>query len=392
MVAACPFPEPRGTPTRILRMAEALAGRGHEVHVVSYHLGQPIDSPSIKIHRIPNIKTYQKRTPGPSCQKLLVLDPLLVIKLIALLRRYEIDLIHAHHFEGMLASWYAHKLFNKPLVFDIHTLLESELPYYGSGFPLSLKKHVGRLFDRIVPHFANQLIAVSDEIKEKLIKQHGYTKRQIPVIPNGMELELFGDIGVSGCSKEGQSKTLVFSGNLSLYQRIDLLLEAFREVCNQRSDVHLKMLTASDFSSYEVLARELGVRERIDVKECQLEDLPNELASATIALNPRTECDGLPQKLLNYMAAGIPVVSFEGSAKHFLHGQHGLVVENGNTKEFADAIVKILDHPERGKKYGEDARSFVLNEMSWDKTAANVEEIYDQILCETQSNEGRVRP
>ncbi|CAN5167478.1 hypothetical protein BH20GEM2_BH20GEM2_04590 [soil metagenome] len=35
MVAACPLPAPRGTPIRILRLAEALALRGHEVHLVT---------------------------------------------------------------------------------------------------------------------------------------------------------------------------------------------------------------------------------------------------------------------------------------------------------------------------------------------------------------------
>ena len=40
VVAACPFPAPRGTPIRILRLSEALAARGHRVHVVAYDAGQ----------------------------------------------------------------------------------------------------------------------------------------------------------------------------------------------------------------------------------------------------------------------------------------------------------------------------------------------------------------
>ena len=39
MLAACPFPAARGTPIRILRIAEELARRGHDVDVVTYHLG-----------------------------------------------------------------------------------------------------------------------------------------------------------------------------------------------------------------------------------------------------------------------------------------------------------------------------------------------------------------
>ena len=47
MVAACPFPAPRGTPIRALRLAEALAARGHRVHVVTYHYGQGEVHPNV---------------------------------------------------------------------------------------------------------------------------------------------------------------------------------------------------------------------------------------------------------------------------------------------------------------------------------------------------------
>ena len=81
MIAACPFPSPRGTPIRILRLAEGLSQRGHEVHVLTYHLGEEPENQSFRIHRIQNVRTYQKISPGPSYQKLMVLDPLLAIKL-----------------------------------------------------------------------------------------------------------------------------------------------------------------------------------------------------------------------------------------------------------------------------------------------------------------------
>ena len=50
-----------------------------------------------------------------------------------------------------------------------------------------------------------------------------------------------------------------------------------------------------------------------------------------IALNPRVDCDGLPVKLLNYMATGRAIVSFAGSAEILEHEQTGLVVPSGDT-------------------------------------------------------------
>ncbi|MCK5405179.1 MAG: hypothetical protein KAI75_08095, partial [Desulfobulbaceae bacterium] len=65
MIDACPFPFARGTPVRIHRMTESLARRGHEVHVVTYHLGDETDHPPFQLHRTWDVKYYRNCSPGP---------------------------------------------------------------------------------------------------------------------------------------------------------------------------------------------------------------------------------------------------------------------------------------------------------------------------------------
>ena len=60
-----------------------------------------------------------------------MLDPLLTYKLRQLLKAHSFDVIHAHHYEGLLAALCARGRRNPPVVFDSHTLLETELPHYG---------------------------------------------------------------------------------------------------------------------------------------------------------------------------------------------------------------------------------------------------------------------
>ena len=55
VVAACPFPHERGTPVRIRRLAEGLAARGHDIHVATYHLGDAVDLPGVRTHRIRSV-------------------------------------------------------------------------------------------------------------------------------------------------------------------------------------------------------------------------------------------------------------------------------------------------------------------------------------------------
>jgi glycosyltransferase involved in cell wall biosynthesis len=380
MVAACPFPAPRGTPARIACLAEALASTGHEVHVITYHLGDPNPGQSYSIHRIPHIPTYAKYSPGPSFQKLVLLDPLLTIKVTSFLRGHEVDIIHAHHVEGVLAAWLPRRLFGIPLIFDVHTLLQSELPTYKLGLPRKAKRALGQALDRRVPRIADHIVSVSSEIRDKLTREWRIDPGRISVIPNGVRSELFHPPSSPEAAGGEPSRTLVFAGTLAPYQRIDLMLRAFARARQIRPDVRLKVLSTDDFTPYEGLARELGVEDAIQVRSCGFSELPSELEGAAAGLSPRTECDGLPQKILNYMAAGLPVVASEGSAKHLVHRRHGLVVPNDDEVALSEAILEILADPATGKGYGKNGRDFVDREMSWGRAARDLEDVYRMVL------------
>jgi glycosyltransferase involved in cell wall biosynthesis len=380
MVAACPFPYPRGTPIRIYRMAEALSQRGHEVHVVTYHLGELAKEVPFRIHRIPDVKTYRKYSPGPTYQKLVILDSLLAIKLFRVLRTHEIDLIHAHHYEGLLVSSYVSKWTKHPLVYDAHTLLDSELPAYDIGLPKKISRVMGRYLDRWVPKRAAHIITVTDKIRTKLIEDSGIAPDDITVVTNGVEYQHFDSMSDKSNVLPNGRKTFVFTGNFAAYQRIDLLLKIFREVLDQRQDVRLLLISDYSFDHYEQLAKTLKIREYIDIVRSDFYNLPRLLANADIALNPRTDCDGLPQKLLNYMAAGRPIVSFEGSAINLEHRKTGLVVENGNIYAFAKAILLLLEDSTLTQILGENAKRHVSSEYTWKETALKTELIYEHIL------------
>ena len=380
MVAACPFPYPRGTPIRICRMAEALALKGHEVHVVTYHLGDEVKEAPFKIHRIPDVKTYRKYSPGPTYQKLLVLDSLLAIKLYKFVKTHEVDLIHAHNYEGLIVSHCVRRWTRDPLIYDAHTLLESELPLYRLGLPKWIKKGIAQHLDRWLPKWADHIITVTDEIREKLIRDASVPPEDITVVTNGVECEHFNVMPEDRKTLKKAGKTLVFTGNLAPYQGIDLLIRAFREVLNRRQDVRLLIISDSSFAPYEPLANTLEIRGHIDIVRSDFDNLPKHLAGADVALNPRTDCDGIPQKLLNYMAAGKPIVSFEGSAKNLEHGRTGWVVENGNIPDFARAILYLLENSQLAQKLGANAKNHVISDYSWEKTAEKIEAVYKHIL------------
>jgi glycosyltransferase involved in cell wall biosynthesis len=347
MVAACPFPADRGTPARIFHMANELARRGHHVDVVTYHLGDRTRPSAFRVRRIVTIKTYRKLSPGPTLQKVLIVDFCLATKLVATLRRARYDIIHAPCYHGRFARVLA---------------------------------WIGRVLDRNLPGRADQVIVVSEEIRGRLI-EYGIPADIVSLVPNGVE-ESFFNAQRPPAAMTGRSAPprLVFAGNLAPYQGIDLLLRAFAESRWRRPGLRLRILSSSPFAAYEALAMELGVRHAIELVHPSLDDLPAELAAADILLNPRVTGAGLPQKMLNYMAAGRPIVSFAGTARYLDHERNALIVADGDVSSFADAILRLIGDRALATRLGNAARELAREQLSWSRTARGVEDVYARLL------------
>jgi glycosyltransferase involved in cell wall biosynthesis len=378
MIAACPFPWPRGTPIRIHRIAEAMARRGHAVHVVTYHLGQELADPPFVVHRIRDVPLYRRTSPGPTLRKLFLLDPMLAGLLRRLHREIGFDLVHAHHYEGLLVA--SHALRGIPIVYDAHTLLASELPTYRLALPRAWVRTVAPWLDRYLPRRADRIIAVSEAIRHALTTLGASAPERVHVIPNGVEWERFPV--ERGITPDGP--TVIFTGNLAPYQRVDLMLQAFALLHARRADARLMIVTDSPFTPYEALARRLGVRASVDLRRATFPEQPAILAAATVAVNPRIQCDGIPQKVLNYMAAGLPVATFESSAGPLRHEVTGLSVPDGDTAAMAAALERLLTDRVLARTLGDAARDQARREFSWDQVAARVEDVYRKAIAEAR--------
>ena len=378
VIAACPFPWPRGTPIRIHRISEAVARRGHAVHVITYHLGQELADPPFVVHRIPDVALYRRTKPGPTVRKLLLLDPMLVRLLRRLHRKIGFDLVHAHHYEGLLVA--SHALRGIPIVYDAHTLLASELPMYRLALPRRLVRAIAPSLDRYLPRRADHIIAVSEAIRHTLTTVGASAPERVHVIPNGVEWERFpADWGITV-----DTPTVVFAGNLAPYQGVDLMLQAFALLHDHRPDARLLIVTDARFTPHEALARRLGVRAAVDLRRATFAEQPAILAAATVAINPRVHCDGIPQKVLNYMAAGLPVVTFESSAGPLRHEVTGLCVSDGDTAAMAGALERLLTDRVLARTLGDAARAQARREFSWDQVAVRVEEVYRKAMAEAR--------
>jgi glycosyltransferase involved in cell wall biosynthesis len=378
VVAACPLPFPRGTPIRVARLSEALAALGHSVDVVTYGTGVGTLDPTVRVHRIKELGGIDVSAPGPSLGKLLVLDPRLVSRLRRLRQERSFDLVHAHHYEGLLVARAAAR--DLPVVYDAHTILETELPAYAPWLPDGIKRSAGRAIDRRLPRFSSFVIAVSEVLRDHLVSRRIVHPERIDVVGNGVEIGTR-PRQVTAHDEGGDGGIVAYAGNLAPYQGIEHLLEAFRRVVDSRPASRLRIFTESNFDRFEGLARDLGIRDRLDVRAVPPAELHEALRGAHVAVNPRPQCDGVPQKNLNYMAACVPLVAFAGSLHPGRDGVSGVAVRSISGAALGSAILGLLERPAERSSLAEAARREVESDYTWERQAERVTGVYERMLA-----------
>ena len=94
------------------------------------------------------------------------------------------------------------------------------------------------------------------------------------------------------------------------------------------------------------------------------------------------EMDGLPIKLFEYMAAGVPVIASNFPLWHSILDASGagLIVDPEDPHAIASAMRWIIENPSQAAAMGARGRQAVLDRFNWDAEAAKLLAMYDRIL------------
>jgi len=110
------------------------------------------------------------------------------------------------------------------------------------------------------------------------------------------------------------------------------------------------------------------------------EDTRKILHHARVAVSPRSSFSGFPVKNLNARATGLPVVACRGSAFGFEPGRTGLAVPDRDPDALADALVELLQDPERARSYGLAGRRLMNERYTRERMIAGIEGVWSSAL------------
>jgi len=295
-----------------------------------------------------------------------------VKRMVKIIKRENIDLIHANGSRCMIYGGIAARLCRKPVVWHVR-ITQSE-----------------PLLDRFLASLASMVVVISQEVKTKRFSWLE-NKEKVEVVYNGVDLELYIKKPKNDSLRRefGLSEGAPLVGTLSqLHPKKghQFFLKAARRVSESFPDCGFlimgKDITArGDYlTRLKELTRELGIEGRV-VYAGFREDIPSVMASIDcLVLSSLEEAFG--RVLIEAMAASKPVVATRvgGVPEIVIDGKTGFLVSPADEEALARGIVYLLQNSEVAVKMGQEGRSRVEELFSLEEHVAHMEAIYNLVL------------
>jgi glycosyltransferase involved in cell wall biosynthesis len=230
----------------------------------------------------------------------------------------------------------------------------------------SLERRILCSYSRVIAVSADDVLAL-----QRLVS------RPIDVIPNGVDLDYFGN--VSPLPRETEN-TVVYTGHMRYIANIDAMQYFVQEIWPliRQEQPTSKLLIVGGDPAPEVwdLQQHPGV-----TVVGAVPDVRPYLAASTVAIVPLRLGAGTRLKILEALAAGRPVVSTTVGAEGLdLLPEHDLLLAD-TPATFAAAVLELFARPQTAQTLAAQGQATVRDRYSWSHIAATFSSLLRESLA-----------
>ncbi|NIM92798.1 MAG: glycosyltransferase [Anaerolineales bacterium] len=389
MIAPQPFLVPRGTPISVYQRLCALSSLGHEVDLLTYHVGEDVDIPGVKIHRIPRIPWIKEVKAGPSWRKLF-LDVFIVWKAIVMLSRRRYDVIHSHE-EAAFFSIPLSVLFRTHHLYDMHSRLPRQLENFNFGNVPPIIK-LFEILERWTLRTCDGVLTIDGDLGEYVKGVNpsvNYTRvENLPIQTEFMPIaeksvdELRDRFGLNG------RLAVVYTGSFERYQGLDLLVDSVESVKEKHPGVVFLLVGGRprqiEYWKNEVRRRNLEEWIRF-VGTVPVEEIPLYVGLAEILVSPRIFGTSVPLKIYTYLLSGKPIVATRIPSHTQVLNNEVAVLVKPTKEDLAEGISRLIQTPDLRTQVGRQAHNFAMEYCDPAKYSTRLDQAYQAFQRSSQS-------
>jgi glycosyltransferase involved in cell wall biosynthesis len=301
------------------------------------------------------------------------------------------DVINNHNFPTEWAAFFAKKRLKAPVVWMCN---EPPFWFFAAEHKKGLRKINWPLFellDRVAVSYIDEIMVLSHVSAEYVRKAYN---RTATIVRTGVDTELFHNASGKDLRRKhslGDSFVLLFVGG-SLYARRSDIIRALYYLSKDFDNVRLILDVARQRQMLMELAEKLGVRDKVlFLNSTSDQELAEVYAACDVFVYPASASPwGLV--VTEAMAASKPVIVSKqaGISEIIQNGVNGIVVDQAKPKEIARQVQMLMSSPKLRKRIGENAYEYVKNNLSWEKYAKNVENVFEEAIRGFRGERGNV--
>jgi glycosyltransferase involved in cell wall biosynthesis len=293
-----------------------------------------------------------------------------ITKIRNLIRENNIDVVHAHNWSVFLEAVIAAKLAGVSRI--IHTI---HGPYmaHGKGLKTAIKKKLRRILENILSIFVYRFVPVSFSIRDYLIRDLRINKRKIYPVHNGIA-------GLDRTLKSEHASdvlSLVTVGRIAKIKNHRMMLEGLRLALDAGTRVQLTIVgDGPEYTAIREYAHSLKLDDHVEFLGFR-SDIATIMTNKDVYILT-SDYEGISIALLEAMSMGLPAIatSVGGVPETVLPEKTGLLIEKGNARALADAIVFMASHRNTVSTMGNHAYEFFIQEFEENNFIRKYDEIY----------------
>lgn len=360
-------------PVRVLHVLPALSGYGAERQVAN--LVPLLQSPDLTagvltIYRRPQTDAEEKTYPVLDCGRVKRSDYLFLHRLVARIREFKPDIVHAHTHAGKYWARAAAVLAGVPaLVYTEHNPCDPR------------RNGVERLIDPVLHRMTQRIVTFFGEQRRALSLRDRVPIEKIVTIPNGLFLNTSAEPAANLRERlhlRADRYAVLVVGRLEFQKNQQLALRALaRYEAGKNAQPHLYFAGGgSDEDSLRELARELAIEERVSFLGYRSD--VHALMAASDAVLMTSHFEGMPLTLIEAMLAGTAIVStpWTGVREMLDDGRMGFITSGWEPADVAETLARALQSSGARTAMVQRARAYVEQNYSITRMAQRHAALY----------------
>ncbi|AIF82017.1 group 1 glycosyl transferase [endosymbiont of Acanthamoeba sp. UWC8] len=343
---------------------------GYEVHHITRGPDNIKDTKGVVYHQI-----KESNTQNPILKLLN-----LIYKVLKITFTYKSPIYHIHEPQFLIFAWIL-KFKKSKIIYDVHEDFSAQaLSLYKNNWVKAWFFYIlWRVIENLSKLYVDHYICATETIAKK------FPKKYTSIIYNYALLKEYGSDfeNISFQQYLRKENILLFCGGISKFRGIDKILSAYLQVSDR---LPIKLVLAGSFmnkGTYNFCTTHpvweqveyLGVLPRHETLE-----LFNRAKVGLLLFQPgANHNDALPNKLFEYMAAGLPIIASNFTAWEAIieKKQCGITVNPTDTYSIAEAINKLFTSPELAYKFARNGRKIFEQYYTWESQEPLLESIYE---------------